>query len=68
MPAPDIPEITLQQGTMITVTTNTDAISGDVSGIAQLISDPYTDGIALREAVEATNSDPGNTPSTSHQH
>ena len=59
MPATDIPEITLQQGTMITVTTNTDAINGDVSGVAQLISDPGTDGIALREAIEATNNDPG---------
>lgn len=57
-PNPDIPQITLQQGTTITVTTTAD-IDGDVSGVQELISNPGPDGIALRVAIEATNVDPG---------
>jgi hypothetical protein len=58
-PSTEMPEITLQQGTTITVTTNTDIINGNVSSVAGLMVDPGPDGIALREAIEATNNDPG---------
>lgn len=58
-PSTEIPEITLQQGTTITVTTNADIINGNVSSVAGLLSSPGSDGIALREAIEATNNDPG---------
>jgi hypothetical protein len=58
-PAPVIPEIILQQGATITVTTNADIINGNVSSVAGLMVDPGPDGIALREAIEATNNDPG---------
>jgi hypothetical protein len=58
-PAPVIPEIILQQGATITVTTNADIINGDVSSVAGLMVNPGPDGIALREAIEATNNDPG---------
>jgi hypothetical protein len=56
---PEIPEIILQHGTTITVTTNSDAINGNVSSVAALMANPGTDGISLREAIEATNNDPG---------
>ena len=59
VPDPEIPEITLQQGTTITVTTNADIINGNVSSAAGLLANPGPDGIALREAIEATNNDPG---------
>ena len=39
-PTPDIPEIILQQGTTITVTTNADTINGDVSGVCLLYTSP----------------------------
>jgi hypothetical protein len=56
---PEIPEKTLQQGTTITVTTNADIINGDVSSVAGLLANSGPDGIALREAIEATNNNPG---------
>ena len=46
-------------GTLITVTTNADALNGDVSSVARLKARPGPDGISLREAIEATNRDPG---------
>jgi len=57
--APEMPEIILQRGTTITVTTNSDIINGNVSRVAALMANPGTDGISLREAIEATNNDPG---------
>ncbi len=57
--APEIPEIILQHGTTITVATNSDIIDGNVSRVAALMANPGTDGISLREAIEATNNDPG---------
>jgi len=59
VPTPEIPEIILQRGTTITVTTNADIINGNVSNVAGLLANPGPDGIALREAIEATNNDPG---------
>jgi hypothetical protein len=56
---PEVPEIILQHGTTITVATNSDAINGNVSRVAALMVNPGTDGISLREAIEATNNDPG---------
>ena len=45
--------------TDITVTTTSDATNGDVRTVAGLIANPGPDGISLREAIEATNQDPG---------
>jgi subtilisin-like proprotein convertase family protein len=48
------------QGTPITVATNSDDSDGDVSSVANLLSNPGPDGtISLREAILATNNDPG---------
>jgi subtilisin-like proprotein convertase family protein len=47
-------------GTLITVDTNSDVSDGDVSTVANLQANPGADGeISLREAIEATNNDPG---------
>lgn len=43
----------------ITVTTTSDATNGDVRSVAALIANPGPDGISLREAIYATNNDPG---------
>ena len=59
IPTVDIPEIILQQGTTITVTTTADTVNGDISSVTQLLSNPGPDGIALREVIAATNNDPG---------
>jgi hypothetical protein len=58
-PSVEIPEIILQHDTTITVETNNDEINGNVSSVTELLSNPGPDGIALREAIEATNNDPG---------
>lgn len=46
-------------GTLITVTTSSDATNGAVSTVAGLQASPGPDGISLREAIAATNNDPG---------
>jgi hypothetical protein len=46
-------------GADITVRTISDATNGDVATVAGLIANPGPDGISLREAIEATNNDPG---------
>lgn len=43
----------------IVVDTTSDASNGDVSTVGALLADPGPDGISLREAIEATNNDPG---------
>lgn len=43
----------------IVVTTASDADNGDVSSVAALHANPGPDGVSLREAIIATNSDPG---------
>ena len=59
-PTVEIPEIILQHGTTITVTTANDTIDGDTSSVPGLISNPGADGmISLWEAISATNNDPG---------
>jgi len=45
--------------TSLTVTTTADVVNGDVSSVANLVANPGPDGISLREAIEATNNDPG---------
>jgi len=57
------------EGTVIMVTSVLDEVNGDVvdhrmnetgrSTVARLIANPGPDGISLREAIEATNQDPG---------
>ncbi|MHB1908604.1 MAG: autotransporter outer membrane beta-barrel domain-containing protein [Nitrososphaerales archaeon] len=46
-------------GTTITVNTTDDTINGNVSSVQALLADPGPDGISLREAIVATNNDPG---------
>lgn len=43
----------------IVVTSASDVVNGDVESLARLLAHPGRDGISLREAVEATNYDPG---------
>jgi len=48
------------QGTPIAVTASSDDSDGDVSSVANLLGNPGPDGtISLREAIQATNNDPG---------
>jgi len=43
----------------ITVTNSSDIVNGNVSSVANLEANPGPDGISLREAILATNNDPG---------
>lgn len=43
----------------IVVTTISDGTNGDVATVAGLIATPGPDGVSLREAILATNNDPG---------
>ncbi|MHB8643370.1 MAG: choice-of-anchor Q domain-containing protein [Gaiellaceae bacterium] len=43
----------------IVVTTTSDAVNGNTTSVAALLADPGADGISLREAITATNNDPG---------
>jgi hypothetical protein len=43
----------------IVVNTSSDATNGDVATVAALVANPGPDGISVREAIEATNNDPG---------
>ncbi len=54
-----IPIISLERGTPITVTSVSDVINGDVRTVSSLLQNPGADGISLREAITATNNDPG---------
>lgn len=54
-----IPYVVLEIGTVITVTTTSDAIDGDVSSVKALLAIPGTEGISLREVLTATNNEPG---------
>jgi uncharacterized protein (TIGR03437 family) len=58
-PAVTIPTVTLNRGTVITVTNATAAVNGNTSSVAALVANPGPDGISLVEAVTATNNDPG---------
>jgi len=53
------PSAAAPAATDIVVTTNSDATNGDVATAAGLIANPGPDGVSLREALEATNNDPG---------
>lgn len=56
----DIPAVdTSQRGRIITVTSTSDTIDGDTSSVEALAADPGPDGTSLREAIQATNRDPG---------
>lgn len=43
----------------IVVTSMSDSVNGDTSSLSALSADPGPDGISLREAITATNNDPG---------
>ena len=47
------------QGKVITVTTASDAVNGDTTSVTHLEGAAGPDGISLREAIIATNNDPG---------
>ena len=55
-----IPDVILERGTVITVTTSSDVDDGGGgSSLPDLLDNPGSDGISLREALEVTNQDPG---------
>jgi len=54
-----VPLMQAVPGTAITVTNNTNIVDADTSSVEALQSNPGPDGISLREAIEATNNDPG---------
>ena len=56
MPSLDIPT---NRGIVITVTTRSDVIDGDVTTVQRLIDNPGPDGISFREVLEAANKSPG---------
>jgi uncharacterized protein (TIGR03437 family) len=58
-PAVTIPRVTLNRGTVITVTNATVAVNGNTSSVAALVANPGPDGISIQEAIIATNNDPG---------
>jgi hypothetical protein len=53
------PSAAAPAGAEIVVTTVSDESNGDIRAAAALIANPGTDGISLREAIHATNNDPG---------
>jgi hypothetical protein len=59
-PLPSIPppEVPLDRGTVILVTSASDAIDGDLSSVGALLRSPGPDGVSLREALQATNNSP----------
>jgi len=54
-----MPKVVLMRGTVINVTTNSDAINGDTSSVKALLANPGPDGVSLREALVAINKNPG---------
>ncbi len=58
-PAVTIPAVTLNRGTVITVTNATIVVNGDTSSVHALVANPGSDGISLYEAILATNNNPG---------
>jgi uncharacterized protein (TIGR03437 family) len=58
-PVVTIPAVTLNLGTVITVTNASVAMNGDTSSVAALNANPGPDGISIAEAIQATNNDPG---------
>jgi uncharacterized protein (TIGR03437 family) len=58
-PAVTIPNVTLNRGTVITVTNATVVVNGDTSSVKALVANPGPDGISIQEAIDATNNDPG---------
>lgn len=56
----EIPQVDVSpRGRIITVSNNSDTINGDTSSVEALAANPGPDGTSLREAIEATNRDPG---------
>ena len=51
--------VVVDRGTIVLVTTRSDEVNGDVSSVSGLLANPGPDGISLREALIATNNDPG---------
>ena len=49
----------LQAATMVTVTSSSDVVNGDISSATSLNARPGPDGISLREAILATNATAG---------
>lgn len=59
-PLPEVPSGSEPvEGRLITVTSTSEVTDGDVSTVDALEANPGPDGISLREAIEATNNDPG---------
>jgi len=54
-----VPDIILERGTVITVTTSSNVFDAPTASVPALLADPGPDGISFREALELTNRDPG---------
>lgn len=59
LPEVPVPLFPRKRGLVITVNTDSDEINGDISSVGSLLARPGPDGISLREALTATNKDPG---------
>jgi hypothetical protein len=59
LPSVPLPVAPLDRGTVITVTSGSDSINGDVTSVQRLIANPGSDGISLREALQTTDNSPG---------
>ena len=53
------PMAIVDRGVVINVNSTSDVVNGDVQSVQSLIANPGEDGISLREAITATNNDPG---------
>ena len=47
------------RGVVINVNSTSDEVNGDAQNVQSLLANPGPDGISLREAITATNNDPG---------
>lgn len=54
-----VPDIILERGTVITVTSSSNVFDAVGTSVPGLLANPGPDGISLREALEFTNRDPG---------
>lgn len=54
-----VPDIILERGTVITVTTSSNVFDAEAMSVPELLANPGPDGISYREALELTNRDPG---------
>lgn len=59
VPTVKMPNVILERGKIVTVTTTSDIINGNTVNVQSLLASPGPDGVSLREALTATNKDHG---------